>query len=373
MRVRDPSRFARQVAVALLLAGLALGADATRAQKAPSRGSNRGQPGGLASGVGIRVSVAALRPEMLEADLDLTLYTRVGPYSSTYAGLPYVGVPALDYGDGSTLPYTTLALASSGAGPGGSNVYRNLASFTHTYPALGAYTVTAGTFCTACFRSQYVLFPAGSPAPTMFTGSLDYVPQTVVGNFAATYAGTGTTYLSFLSTSVRYQYTFYAAVTNTAQLVLTLPPPVFTKSFSPAAIFPDGVATLTFSVDNTATNAAIGALAFTDPLPTGLLVASPSNASNSCGGTLTATAGSGTIQLSGGTVGALSTCSISVDVTANAEGSYDNSATLQSEVADSAPALATLVVAIGIPTVGTWGLVLLAVGLVALGWLRLRR
>lgn len=177
------------------------------------------QEGGplLTGAVGIRVTPTAVRPDALEADLDLTMYTRVGPYPSTYAGVPYFGLPAIDYGDGSTLPSTTLVLASSGGGPGGSNVYKNLASFTHTYPSHSAFTVTAASYCTFCARIQYALFPQGSPVPPTFSYSYDYIPQTVIGNLAGKYVYSGTTPVFFFSSySVRYLTTYYAAVTNTA-------------------------------------------------------------------------------------------------------------------------------------------------------------
>lgn len=171
--------------------------------------------------VGIRVTPTDVRLDSLEADLDLTMYTRVGPYPSSYAGFPTAGFPAIDYGDGSTLPTATLVLASSGGGPGGSNVYRNLASFTHTYPSRGVYTVTAATYCTFCVRSAATYFPAGSPNnPTSYT-SFDYVPQTVIGNLAGRYGYSGTTSFPFFSSySVRYLVTYYLAVTNTARIDL---------------------------------------------------------------------------------------------------------------------------------------------------------
>jgi len=179
----------------------------------PPAGAQEGPP--LMGAVGIRVTPTAVRPNLLEADFDLTMYTRVGPYPSTIAGVPFFGFPAIDYGDGSTLPTTTLVLASSGGGPGGSNVYKNLASFTHTYPGHSAFTVTAASYCTFCFKTQYAFFPVGSPAPTTFSYSYDYLPQTVIGNLAGRYAGADT--LSYFTDySVRYMYTAYAAVTNTA-------------------------------------------------------------------------------------------------------------------------------------------------------------
>ncbi len=178
----------------------------------------------LSNGVGIKVTPTDVRPQNLEADFDLTWYTRVGPYPSTVAGSPLIGLPALDYGDGGTVPYTTLVLASSGGGPGGSNAYRNLASFTHTYPSAGSFTVRAGSFCTLCFRSQYVYFPPGSPVPSTFTGSVDYVPTTVVGNLAAKYSASDT--LNYGDFAVRYRFTYYAGVSNTAQVVLQQAEPI---------------------------------------------------------------------------------------------------------------------------------------------------
>src|SRR5205823_4136412 len=44
--------------------------------------------------------------------------------------------------------------------------------------------------------------------------------------------------------------------------------------------------------------------------------ASPANATNTCGGTLTANAGGLSVQLSGGTIPASGSCSITVDLTA---------------------------------------------------------
>ncbi|MEM8960064.1 MAG: IPTL-CTERM sorting domain-containing protein [Acidobacteriota bacterium] len=104
------------------------------------------------------------------------------------------------------------------------------------------------------------------------------------------------------------------------------PPPVFAKSFATDPIIIGGVSTLTFDIDNTASTVNATALAFTDNLPTGLIVATPANTANTCGGTLTATDGSGVITLTGGTATAGASCSISVDIEAdgNATGTLDN-------------------------------------------------
>jgi hypothetical protein len=70
---------------------------------------------------------------------------------------------------------------------------------------------------------------------------------------------------------------------------------------------------------------ALAGVAVSDTLPAGVQVASTPNASNTCNGTVTgATAGSGVISLSNGSIPAGLSCSISVDVTATSAGAKDN-------------------------------------------------
>jgi len=102
------------------------------------------------------------------------------------------------------------------------------------------------------------------------------------------------------------------------------PPPAFSKVFLPNAISAGGTSTLTFSIDNTASAVAASSLAFTDNLPGGLQVASPANAGNTCGGTASATAGTGFVGFSGGIVAAGGTCTVQVDVTGTSEGNLVN-------------------------------------------------
>jgi hypothetical protein len=103
------------------------------------------------------------------------------------------------------------------------------------------------------------------------------------------------------------------------------PPPVFSKNFSPDQILVNEKSTLTFTIGNSAGVLSANGLNFTDNLPAGLLVATPSNASTTCsGGTLTAASGTGVITYNGGSVTAGNSCTISVDVSANAGGVYNN-------------------------------------------------
>ncbi|MGD2114046.1 MAG: IPTL-CTERM sorting domain-containing protein, partial [Acidobacteriota bacterium] len=137
------------------------------------------------------------------------------------------------------------------------------------------------------------------------------------------------------------------AVPATATLQIE-PPPGFTKVFSPAAIPVNGVSTLTFTVDNGASVLDATGLSFTDDLPAGLEVAATPAAITTCGGTVTAPAGAGIVSFSGGGVTAGASCTVQVDVTGTAEGTFVNtSGDLISSLGSSPPASDTLDVVVG--------------------------
>jgi hypothetical protein len=74
---------------------------------------------------------------------------------------------------------------------------------------------------------------------------------------------------------------------------------------------------------------------FTDTLPAGVTVASPSGATGDCGGgTFTATAGSGTISLSDGAIVASGNCTVSASVTSSTPGTVQNSTGTVTSVED---------------------------------------
>ncbi len=122
--------------------------------------------------------------------------------------------------------------------------------------------------------------------------------------------------------------------------------PGFAKAFSPAAVGQGGVSRLTFTIDNGVNGIEVGSLAFDDAFPAGLVVAPEPNANDSCGGTLTAAAGTSTVSLSSGSVAAGQTCTLSVDVQALRAGALANlSGALASDLPVTAPgAAATLTV-----------------------------
>jgi len=148
------------------------------------------------------------------------------------------------------------------------------------------------------------------------------------------------------------------------------PAPGFTKAFSPDTVGIGEPATLTFTIDNSASQLDASALAFEDVLPNDMNVASTPAVSNGCGGTLAAVAGTGLIQLAGGSVSQGSVCQIQVDVIANLAGTLSNvSGDLTSSLGNSGTASAELTVirTLPVPLPGTAWLVVLGLLLAALG------
>jgi uncharacterized repeat protein (TIGR01451 family) len=102
------------------------------------------------------------------------------------------------------------------------------------------------------------------------------------------------------------------------------PSPYITKSFSPAKIAVGATSTMTFTLNNIVSLGLLN-VAFSDALPTGLVIAATPALTNTCNGTISgATANSTAISLSGGSIGLLSSCSISVAVTSSTPGAYLN-------------------------------------------------
>jgi hypothetical protein len=122
---------------------------------------------------------------------------------------------------------------------------------------------------------------------------------------------------------------FVKAIGGTASASLVVVgPPVLATSFG-AISTPVGSSTsLSYTITNP--NALpLSGVAFTDTLPAGLVVSTPSGLSTTCvSGTVTATAGS--VTLSGAQVGADATCTVAVNVTGTSEGVEQESATASS-------------------------------------------
>jgi uncharacterized repeat protein (TIGR01451 family) len=93
-------------------------------------------------------------------------------------------------------------------------------------------------------------------------------------------------------------------------------------------------------------------VAFSDPLPSGLKVASTPGASNTCGGTLSASANSSSINLSSGSIAAGGSCMISVNVTGTSLGVKNNTTgALSCNKGTGNPSNTATLVVVGPPTI----------------------
>ena len=132
-----------------------------------------------------------------------------------------------------------------------------------------------------------------------------------------------------------------------------IPPPILTKSFadSELQLFGPNTTALSFTITNPNNTIPLTGVAFSDTLPSGLIVSTPNGLTGSCGGgTITAVAGSNSISVSGATLppgASLApgvSCTFSVNVTATEIGVQTNttSTVTSNEAAPGAPATGTI-------------------------------
>lgn len=100
-------------------------------------------------------------------------------------------------------------------------------------------------------------------------------------------------------------------------------PPVISKLFASHTIVVGSTTTLTFTIVNPNIGGVTG-VSFDDGFPLGLLVATPANVTNTCGGTVNAFSNTDDVQLVDGVIGPLGSCTISVDVQAVTVGELEN-------------------------------------------------
>ena len=206
----------------------------------------------------------------------------------------------------------TLTLANSNAVP------LTGVTFNDTFPS--GLTVAAMPGLTNSCSGSVTGGAAGNASIGLSAGS---IPAN--GSCAVTVAVTATTTGGYTNTSgaVTSAEAGTGAVSNSAVLNL-LTPPSIAKAFSPTIIATNATSTLTFTLTNNNAAALTGAV-FTDTYPAGLLNATTPAVTNSCGGSTTGGAAAGTnIGLTGGTIPANGTCTVSVIVTSAVNGSYAN-------------------------------------------------
>jgi LPXTG-site transpeptidase (sortase) family protein len=169
------------------------------------------------------------------------------------------------------------------------------------------------------------------------------VTMTVNGNLTNTIPANAVTTLEGVSNPDPAE----ASLTN-------LPGASVSKFFSPNPIAAGSYSLLTIAIQNTG-NVALSGMGLIDNLPgnlpAGLVIANPPAPApvNSCGGTLSAVAGTQVIQLTNGSLGASASCTIVVAVTGSTPGDYENNipvAALRTDqsATNNSPAVDTLVV-----------------------------
>jgi CSLREA domain-containing protein/uncharacterized repeat protein (TIGR01451 family) len=216
-------------------------------------------------------------------------------------------------------------------------------AFTDTYPAglVNDNSPFPGNSC-----GGTVLASAGGGTISLNGGMIPAnFNCTVAVNVASASSG------SYVNTIAAGAVTGNGGSTNSASASATLavrPGLAVRKAFSPNPILPGGSSTLVITISNASASAATG-VAFSDTYPAGLVNAATPNASTTCGGTLTAAAGGGSVALTGGSVAASGgSCTVSVLVTSNTVGLYTNTiadGAISSSVGSSVgPATATLAV-----------------------------
>jgi uncharacterized repeat protein (TIGR01451 family) len=96
----------------------------------------------------------------------------------------------------------------------------------------------------------------------------------------------------------------HSGSSNSANLTVTASaPPVIAKSFGQNPVAQNGTVPVGFTIVNPNPASTLTGISFTDALPAGLVVATPNQVTNTCGGTVTAVPGSSSLSLTGGTLG----------------------------------------------------------------------
>jgi LPXTG-site transpeptidase (sortase) family protein len=108
-------------------------------------------------------------------------------------------------------------------------------------------------------------------------------------------------------------------VTGGSDLSITL-----VKGFDPLTVFGGAASTMSIQLINPGTVALTG-IAFTDNMPSGMILANPLNFNvGACGGTLSGVSGASSFSFSGGSVPAFGTCTLTLSTTMTVNGNLTN-------------------------------------------------
>lgn len=267
-------------------------------------------PGSYAIGYPAQITAAA-------GGLDITGATAPTPLTVRGTTLTKAFSPAVTaLNDPVTLTFT---ITNSGGNPAQSGL-----SFTDTLGGMTLSAVPASPQCGGVVSGSIGGNVAGFTGGTLGAG---VTSCTIVFTGVASAAG------SYVNNAANMS-NISPGMTNSVNATLTVNDlPTLTKAFSSGIAAIGQPRTLTFTITNPAGASAKTGLTFTDTFPAGLVIASPSNYLNGCGGSPTPAAptpGAGSFVIGGAGVNAAfnallpTTCTISVDVSSAAAGSYTN-------------------------------------------------
>jgi CSLREA domain-containing protein/uncharacterized repeat protein (TIGR01451 family) len=207
----------------------------------------------------------------------------------------------------------TTSLTFTITNPAANTVQENGVAFNDTLPSGLTVNSTTSTVCGGTFTTT-------NPTGIALVGATIAVNSQCQFSVVVTGAASG----QYTNTTGTVSST-NGGTGNTATANLTVAsPPTINKGFNPTAIPLNGTSTITFTITNPNSNVTLTGVAFTDSLPAGLVVAPVPNVSNSCAGSVSATAGASSLSLSGGVVNQGGSCTLSVDAQGTTAGTKLN-------------------------------------------------
>ncbi|MDP8979995.1 MAG: hypothetical protein M3O35_05320 [Acidobacteriota bacterium] len=234
----------------------------------------------------------------------------------------------------------TTSLTFTVTNPAANTVSQSGVAFTDTLPS-GLLVATPNGLTPGCGT---VTATAGGNSITLSSGSVG-----INTNCTFSVNVTGTSEGSKLNTTGTISSTNGGTGTVATASVTVAAPPTIAKAFGAASI-PQGANTsLTFTITNPNTVVTLNGIAFTDTLPAGIVVATPSNLTNNCGGSPTASGG--TVSLSGGTRAPGASCTVSVTVTGTTSGVKNNSVSVTSTEGGTGNTSNASITVVGPPTI----------------------
>lgn len=187
----------------------------------------------------------------------------------------------------------------------------------------------------ACTSTQTVNVPANGTLPARAIN-------------VGTYTSNGSVLLNGSTLGIRMQNANGSGTGNDAAFdnirILDVTPQL-DKAFTPTSIYAGQSSTLTFTVTNTSELAAKNGWSFTDTLPAGVTLASPTAAATTCpSGVVTAAAGGTTVGVTGNLSAGMTSCTVTVNVTSSTVGTYTNGPANVTETGLNPPGDTTLTV-----------------------------